>query len=286
MASAQTESNQNYRLQQEAHASIQSASIVSKKRGVSSDLLHRRLGHRTVNAIMSGSRNEVWADTTMQWEHDDFCNSCQGVTARLSSRGKSPLDVGHEEMAPGEYIMCDVVPNMSKRDLTASSHYKCYLLVTDVKSRFTVPIGIISPSSRNIADALLVWSRDYGPDVTFILHDVLKLRADAAQAHFAAELTELLTEHRIKGTFAAPCHQNQNGTCVRAWQSIREIAFKMMVHAHVPDEFYDFALEHAWKIFNCLPIRDLQLDGKPCTPLGSYTGNKPHLARFRVLFCP
>jgi hypothetical protein len=95
-----------------------------------------------------------------------------------------------------------------------------------------------------------------------------------------------LTEHRIKGTFAAPRHQNQNGICERAWQSIREIAFKMMVHANVPDEFYDFALEHAWKIFNCLPIRDLQLDGKPCTPLESYTGNKPHLARFRVLFCP
>jgi hypothetical protein len=54
----------------------------------------------------------------------------------------------------------------------------------------------------------------------------------------------------------------------------------------VPDEFFDFALEHAWKVFNCLPIRDLQLNGKPCTPLESYTGRKPHLARFRVLFCP
>ena len=53
----------------------------------------------------------------------------------------------------------------------------------------------------------------------------------------------------------------------------------MMVHAYVPDEFFDFALEHAWKVFNCLPIRDLQLDGKPCTPLESYTGLKPHLSR-------
>ena len=54
----------------------------------------------------------------------------------------------------------------------------------------------------------------------------------------------------------------------------------MMVHAYVPDEFFDFALEHAWKVFNCLPLRDLQqLDGKPCTPLESYTGLKPHLSR-------
>jgi hypothetical protein len=52
-----------------------------------------------------------------------------------------------------------------------------------------------------------------------------------------------------------------------------------------PNEFFDFALKHAWKVFNCLPIRDLQLNGKPCIPLESYTGRKPHLARFRVLFC-
>ena len=189
-------------------------------------------------------------------------------------------------MKPGESVMCDVVTNMNKRGLTTSSHFPYYLIVTDVKSRFTVPIGISSPSSKKIAQALRIWSRDYGPDVTFNLHNVLKLRADAAQSNFAAELTELLTEHRIRGTFAAPRHQEQNGICERAWQSVREIAFKMMVHAHVPDEFFDFALEHAWKIFNCLPIRDLQLDGKPCTPLEAYTGRKPHLARFRVLFCP
>ena len=129
--------------------------------------------------------------------------------------------------------------------------------------------------------------RDYGPDVPFNLHNVLKLLADAARQHFAKELTELLTEHRIKGTFAAPCHQEQNGICERAWQSVREIAFKMMVvHAHLPDKFFDFAPEHAWKVFNCLPIRDLQLNGKPCTPPELYTSNKPHLSRFRVLFCP
>jgi hypothetical protein len=57
-----------------------------------------------------------------------------------------------------------------------------------------------------------------------------------------------------------------------------------MVHAHVPDEFYDFALEHAWKIFNCLPIKSKNNDNP--VPQWAYTGRKPHLARFRVLFCP
>ena len=119
-----------------------------------------------------------------------------------------------------------------------------------------MPIGISSTLSKRIAEALhVVWSRDYGPDVTSNLHNVLKLHADAAKQHFAKELTELLTEHCIKGTFAAPCHQEQSGICERAWQPVREIAFKMMVNApHVPDEFFDFALDHRWKVFNCLPI--------------------------------
>jgi hypothetical protein len=139
---------------------------------------------------------------------------------------------------------------------------------------------------KNIVDALVTWSRDYGPNVTFNLRRVLRLRGEASQTNFAKEMQDLMKVHRINGTFAAPRHQAQNGICERAWQSMREIAFKMIVHAHAPDEFYDFALEHAWKVFNCLPICDLQLDGKPCAPIESHTGNKPHLARFRVLFCP
>jgi hypothetical protein len=79
---------------------MQSAATVVTKKAVSSDLLHRRLGHRTVNSIMAGSINKVWADATMRWEHDNFCDGCQVVTARLANRGKSPLNVGHQEMAP------------------------------------------------------------------------------------------------------------------------------------------------------------------------------------------
>jgi hypothetical protein len=186
-ATSQTESTRPPRnTQQEAHASVRRAAAVTKKNTICSDLLHRCLGHRTVNTIMSGSRNEVWADTAMRWEGDDFSNSCRIVTGRLANRGKSPLNVKHGNRR---------------------THY-------------------------------------------------------------------------------VPRHQAQNGICERAWQSIRKIAFKMMLHAHMPDAFYDFALEHARKVFNCLLIRDLELNGKPCTPIESCTGNKPHLARFRVLFCP
>jgi hypothetical protein len=88
-----------------------------------------------VNAIMAGSCDEVWADATMRWEHDNFCHSCQVVTACLANRGKSPLNIGHQEMAPGEHIVIDVVPNLTdKQGLAASSHHQNFLLLTEVKS--------------------------------------------------------------------------------------------------------------------------------------------------------
>jgi hypothetical protein len=263
------------------------ADTPAPKKAVPASLLHRRLGHRTINTMIVGSKNEVWSDTTLRLEADNFCDSCQIVTARAANRGKSPLDVGTLDMQPGESVMVDLVTNLNKHGLTTSSHFKYYVLVTDVKTRFTVPIGTNRKTPADIARCLATWATDYGPDTTFNLYHLKKLRGDADESYFSTNFIAVLLEHRINGTFAAPRHQEQNGICERTWQSIRDIAFKTMVFAHVGDEFYDFAIEHAWKVFNLLPLRDLvDANGDPCTPIGAYTGTKPKLSRLRVLFCP
>jgi hypothetical protein len=241
------------------------ASAPTQRRAMPSILMHRRLGPRTINTLIIGSKNEVWADTKLRLESDSFCDSCQIVTARSNNRGKSPLDIGTEDMKPGESIMVDLVPNLNKHGLTTSSHYKYWIIFTDVKTRFLVPIGTNHKNPEYIAKCLVTWYAD--------------------ETYFCDKFLEVLHEHRISGSFAAPRHQEQNGICVRAWQSIREIAFKMMVFAQVGDEFYDFAIEQAWKIFNVLPLRDLVDDNGKRTPFEAFTGVKPKLCRFRVLFC-
>jgi hypothetical protein len=46
------------------------------KRAIPSDLLHHRLGHQTIsNTIIVGSRNDVWLDTTLRLESDNYCES-------------------------------------------------------------------------------------------------------------------------------------------------------------------------------------------------------------------
>lgn len=59
-----------------------------------------------------------------------------------------------------------------------------------------------------------------------------------------------------------------------------------MNYARVNTEFGDMALEHAWKVFAILPIKDLYKNEKTTTPYELFYGVKPSLRKFRVLFCP
>ncbi len=71
------------------------------------------------------------------------------------------------------------------------------------------------------------------------------------------------------------------------WQSIWELANKFLVHARHGEEYYDFALLHAWRVFNCLPVKTLSdSSGTPTTPYYLFYGRKPSISKFRVLFSP
>ena len=112
------------------------------------------------------------------------------------------------------------------------------------------------------------------------------VRSGAGTAFTSKEFHEMCVERKLKFSFASPRHQEINGLAERSWRSVRDPAFFMMVHAHTGDEFYDFALNHAWKVFNCLPIRGLQKEGKPTTPFELFFSQAPSLRRFKALFCP
>ena len=120
----------------------------------------------------------------------------------------------------------------------------------------------------------------------FELGDVDKIHADAGSAFKSAEFTSDCEQHGIKITFAAPCHQEINGICEQSWQSIRDIAFAFMVHARVGYEYLTFALEHAWKVHACLPIKNVLTENNLTSPYKLFFNKKPRINQLRVLFCP
>jgi hypothetical protein len=56
-----------------------------------------------------------------------------------------------------------------------------------------------------------------------------------------------------------------------------------MNYARVSEEFGDMALEHAWKVFSVLLIKELSEPNKLITPYEKHYGRKPSLRKFRVL---
>ena len=121
---------------------------------------------------------------------------------------------------------------------------------------------------------------------SFEIGDVDRVHADAGTAFRSEEFISDCEQHGIKVSFAAPRHQEMNGICERAWASVRNIAFSFLVHARVGFEYYSLALEQAWKVHACLPIKNLLRDEKPISPYEYFFGEKPCIRRFRVMFCP
>ena len=48
----------------------------------------------------------------------------------------------------------------------------------------------------------------------------------------------------------------------------------------------DFALQYACQVFSVIPVKTLRLHDRITTPYEIFTGQKPNINRFRVLFCP
>ena len=112
------------------------------------------------------------------------------------------------------------------------------------------------------------------------------IKTDADPIFESQKFLQDCEDYKIGLSHAAPRHQEMNGLAERNWKSVRELAFSMMVYAHVGNESNDFALDHAWKVNNCLPIKGLEKNDVPATPNKMFFGSKPSLDKFQVLFCP
>ena len=250
-----------------------------------SGLLHHRLGHRSIQALGAASEADLWEDTSLTLDEDTFCWGCEITFSKKAKRGKSDLTKG-TNMKPGSCLMLDIQKNASKHGLNAATHFPYYLQITDAVTRFTVLLGLKEVTSYAIFECLLHYSVWFKPNPNFEIGDVDRVHADAGSAFRSEEFISDCEQHGIKVSFAAPRHQEMNGICERAWASIRNIAFSFLVHARVGFEYYSLALEQAWKIHACLPIKNLLKDDKPISPYEFFHGHKPCLRRFRVMFCP
>jgi transposase InsO family protein len=253
---------------------------------ISQSLLHRRLGHRSFASILLAHEDELWDDVQVTEDRDEFCEICSITTARKANTGRGNLEaLGN--VVPGEVVMIDIVNNPATESITPDTHFKFYLLVIDVASRFLVPIGINDKKPKTVFEALKTWSTHYGPSESFNFSQLSHIHGDFDAVYCSNVFTRLAAEANIRLSFAAPRHQEQNGICESNWQHVRNLAFALMNQAHVDVPFFHYALQHAYKVHSVLPHSALtKKDGTVQCPAGVYFGSAVSISDFRVLFCP
>ena len=79
---------------------------------IPSDLLHRRLGHRSIQALGLASKSNLWADASLIPSEDTFCWGCEITFSKKANRGKSDL-IHDTDLCPGSCLMLDLQQNTS-----------------------------------------------------------------------------------------------------------------------------------------------------------------------------
>ena len=251
------------------------ASNAKKKIKVSSTLLHNRLGHRSNRALTFASDQQFWSDVTLSPEIDTICQDCDITFSKKAKRGDTDL-LANKELCPGSCLMLDIQSNASKFGISKNTNFCYFLQITDTLTRFTVLLGMEKVDSHSVFSCLSHYATYFKPNPKFeVFTNIDQVHADAGSAFTSKEFIQDCESHGIQVSFAAPRHQEMNGICERTWANIRNIAFSFLVHARVGFEFYALALEHAWKVHACLPIKNLTKDGKSISPYEYFYGVKP-----------
>ena len=90
---------------------------------VSIELMHRRLGHRSVKSLELADKEKVYDDVIITRNHDPFCETCHVSTIGSTRRG-GPKD---EVTKPGYAFYLDIVSNPTKEGLSPSESVPYFL---------------------------------------------------------------------------------------------------------------------------------------------------------------
>ena len=83
---------------------IQEDQTLQMKKKISSNLLHQRMGHKSLPVLLNASKHEVWKDTRMGFEHDAFCEGCKVSTLKKINKGKITTVEALKVTKPGQLL--------------------------------------------------------------------------------------------------------------------------------------------------------------------------------------
>jgi hypothetical protein len=128
----------------------------SGKRQIGCSLMHNRLGHRSVGAIMLANKDDLWNDVSVMPEPDKICETCRITLSRKANRSKIPP---LRSKFARHTILLDIEKNPSPKGLTPGTHFPFFLVVVDQATTFSVLLGTRKiPSAEVLQLVKLYWA--------------------------------------------------------------------------------------------------------------------------------
>ena len=62
-----------------------------KRKKITLELMHQRLGHRSTRSLMAGDTVNFWEDAELKIDADPFCTSCKISSMNKKARSNLPL---------------------------------------------------------------------------------------------------------------------------------------------------------------------------------------------------
>ena len=115
------------------------------------DLMHRRMGHRSLRAVIAAEASGIWEGVRLRQTPDEYCVDCHIGGIPRAKRGQSPPS---EATQPGAVLFLDVIPNPAHGGPTPSTSFSDYLEVACAYSRYFAFIGLKSTTSYDIIEGV------------------------------------------------------------------------------------------------------------------------------------
>ena len=245
----------------------------------SSKTAHARYGHlcgRKLDQLVDFGAVEGLLITHKHSSHKGLNRACDACMTAKMSRLKFGKEIDHQAHAPNDLIAADVCGPIATKTQADGSETKYYFsLITDIYSS-NVSLRIMTSKSEASDHCISYFHRSK----ILTGRDLRHFHTDGGKEYNACERT---FENRGVKVTRTPIHTPQhNGIAERKNRTIMDMALALCQHAGKdPRQYFIWALEGAAYLHNRITVHSKH--GKTFHQL--FTGRKPDVSGFRVLFC-
>ena len=156
------------------------------RKKIALELLHQRLGQRSIRSLISGDTANVWEDVELRIDPDPFGTSCKIASMDKKVRSKIPL----KPKATFMWVFMDIISSTAHKSLTNDTTFSNYVLIVDTYSKIPNIYDMENITFAEVMFKLDMLHYRFGEIDQFGLWDLEKISADAGTQFTSTDFKE------------------------------------------------------------------------------------------------